>query len=180
MQPPKLAAAALGLALAISLPGQGQPVPKSLRRPGETIMFSFVTKKGKTVVLCEGHKGAYLVYRFGTAAKVELQYPAVLDACSWKKFTYSLYFRGGGLANGGHLDASLSFRNGNVTYKLYDTGYAEAGERAEEYPRAVSMHIFSSSAGFLADIEGNELTAKGGIIPNGTLRQRATRGKDSF
>jgi hypothetical protein len=151
-----------------------------LRRPGETTLFSFVTERGKTVSLCEGPKSAYLVYRFGTAAKVELQYPAVLDASSWKKFTYSWYFRGGGLANAGHSDAQLVFHNGKVTYELYDMAHAEEGDDGEEtFLREVGMHI-STSAGPIADISGDELAAQGGIMLNDELRERATRGENSF
>ena len=143
-------------------------------------MFSFRTYRGKTVSLCEGPRGAYLVYRFGTAAKVELQYPAVLDARSWEKFKYSWYFRGGGLANAAHTDASLKFQNGKVTYQLYDTEHAEEGEDGEEtYLREVGMHI-STDAGVIADIAGNELTAQGGIMLSDKLRQRATQDEDSF
>ena len=175
-----VATAAVWLLAGASLFGQPKPAPNVLRRPGETTVFSFITSRGKTVALCEGPQSAYLVYRFGTAAKMELQYPAVLDASSWKKFTYSWYFRGGGLANAGHSDAHLAFRNGKVTYELYDMEHAEEGEDGEEmFPREVGMHI-SNSAGIIADISGNELTAQGGIMLSEELRERATRGEDSF
>lgn len=181
MQPQKLAAtAAVWLLAGSSLFGQGKPASNVLRRPGETTMFSFRTTGGKTVSLCEGPKGAYLVYRFGTAAKVELQYPAVLDASSWKKFAYAWYFRGGGLANAGHSDASLTFRNGKITYELYDMEHAEEGQDGEEtYPREVGMHI-SNSTGIIADISGDESTARGGIMLSDRLRELATRNENSF
>jgi hypothetical protein len=72
------------LAVGVSAPAWGQ-IPgriNALRRPGETRLFSFETANGKTAVLCEGAKKAHLVYRFGTAAKVELQYPIILTASS--------------------------------------------------------------------------------------------------
>lgn len=77
------------------------PKPATLCQIGETPVFSFKTNGGKVATLCRGPKGSYLVYRFGTAAKVELQYPDKLDASSWQKFTYWSYTRGGGAANSG-------------------------------------------------------------------------------
>lgn len=92
------------------------PPPATLVRPGETTLFAFQTKSGKTAALCRGPKGAYLVYRFGTAAKVELQYPAKLDASSWKKFTYWSYQRGNPYLG----IAELKFENQGVQYTLSD------------------------------------------------------------
>jgi hypothetical protein len=84
-------ATSLGLLAQLSpAASQPKPGPDALRHAGETTLFSFVTASGKTALLCEGPKDAYLVYRFGTAAKTELQYPSVLDANSWQKFTYWL------------------------------------------------------------------------------------------
>jgi hypothetical protein len=88
-------------------------------------VFSFVTGRGKIACLCEGPKQAYLTYRFGTAAKVDLQYPAVLDRGSWKKFTYAFYYRGGGVDNAGVDNNQVSFSNGGVRYRLYQDYSAE-------------------------------------------------------
>ena len=120
-----LATALLWLAVGPGRARQSKPAADVLRRAGETTVFAFVTKSGKTASLCQGPKGTYLVYRFGTAAKTELQYPAVLDAISWHKFTYSSYFRGGGAANAG-LDLNrLTFRNGGVKYQMHHDYSAE-------------------------------------------------------
>ena len=173
MRLPKLAAAALGLAAAMSLPGQGRPAPNVLRRPGETTVFSFITRSGKTVALCEGPKGAYLVYRFGTTAKVELQYPAVLDASSWRKFTYFRYTRGGGLANAGRSEYRLSFRNGKVKYELYDMEHVEAGKGDDEvYLRDVGITVADG-----VDISGKTSTVRGGLYLE---RERVTISEESF
>jgi hypothetical protein len=136
-------AAALGLALAPS-PAASQPKPRpdALRRAGETTLFSFVTAGGKTASLCEGPKAAYLVYRFGTAAKVELQYPSAQDASSWQKFTYWSYHRGGGVANAGEELHQLSFVNKGVEYQLYDDTHAFLNKaREEDYRREVGIYL---------------------------------------
>ena len=150
--------APLWLAVSATPVQQAKPAPYVLRQPGETTVFSFVTSKGKTVSLCEGPKSAYLVYRFGTASKTELQYPAVLDASSWSKFTYFRYFRGGGIANAGREEYRLSFRNGNVEYEVYDMNHAEADEDGTVlYPREIGIYV---SVG-RGTITGNESTSYG-------------------
>ena len=114
----------------------------SLARAGETTVFAFQTKTGKTAALCRGPKGAYLVYRFGTAAKVELQYPAKLDAGSWQKFTYWSYTRGGGASNEGVESAQLRFENGGVEYTLTDATRAYYTKQHEEdYRREVGIDV---------------------------------------
>ncbi|QJX45983.1 hypothetical protein HMJ29_03140 [Hymenobacter taeanensis] len=156
---------------------QAKPAPDVLRRPGETTVFSFVTGRGKTVSLCEGPKSAYLVYRFGTASKTELQYPAVLDASSWSKFTYFRYFRGGGVANAGREEYRLSFRNGNVEYQLYDLTHAEAGKDGnEEYPREIGIDVSAAKG----TITGKESTSRGGLGLSEEQRERVTIDEGSF
>lgn len=133
MQPWQLALAIpLGVAAGLSSASQPMPMPDALRRAGETTLFSFVTASGKTASLCEGPKAAYLVYRFGTTAKTELQYPSVLDATSWQKFTYWSYHRGGGVANAGEELCQLSFKNKGVEYLLYDEWHAFLNKAKEE------------------------------------------------
>jgi hypothetical protein len=92
---------------------------------GETELLRFKTKSGKTAIVCTGENESYIVYRFGTNSKVELEYPAAKDNDSWQLFTYSYYFRGGGKENAG-LDLNyLTFENNGYTYKLYQEYSAE-------------------------------------------------------
>lgn len=129
---------ASSLLLTASVP----PKPANLCQAGETVVFSFATKAGKTAALCRGSKGAYLVYRFGTAAKVELQYPAKLDASSWQKFTYWAYSRGGGVANEGVESSQLAFKNGGVEYTMSDETRAVYDRNHEEdYRRSVGIDV---------------------------------------
>lgn len=92
---------------------------------GETEVFRFKTKSGKSAVICTGENNSYIVYRFGTNKKVELEYPAAKNNDSWQLFTYSWYFRGGGKENAG-LDLNyLTFENNGYVYKLYQEYSAE-------------------------------------------------------
>ena len=134
----------------------------ALARVGETTVFAFRTKSGKTAALCRGPKGAYLVYRFGTAAKVELQYPAKLDASSWKKFTYWSYTRGGGAANEGMESAQLRFENGGVEYTLTDATRAYyTRQHEEDYRREVGIDV--SVKGKPVSVVGMAATAVGDL-----------------
>ena len=96
-----------------------------LIKVGETRIFSFETDAGKTAVICKGDNDSYLVYRFGTKSKIEFQYPDERSNLTWKLFTYSYYFRGGGKENAGLELNYLSFKNNGYIYKLYQEYSAE-------------------------------------------------------
>jgi hypothetical protein len=66
--------------------------------PNEKNIISFITTKGKILTLSKDKNDEYIVYRFGTKEKIELEYPE-RNKESWKKFTYSFYHRGGGKMN---------------------------------------------------------------------------------
>ena len=151
------------LASSCGLLTAGAPAkPATLCRAGETPVFSFKTNGGKIATLCRGPKGNYLVYRFGTAAKVELQYPAMLDASSWRKFTYWSYTRGGGAANSGLETFRLTFENKGVQYVLSDEITAFYNRQHEEdYRREVGVDITVKGKDF--SINGNPDTAVGNL-----------------
>jgi hypothetical protein len=153
----------VGLALAMGGEGRAQirgPV-NALRRPGETKLFSFRTASGKTAILCEGPKGAYLVYRFGTAAKVELQYPTVLTANSWKKFTYYPYHR---IATPQAERYRLSFSSGGNDYELADmTEQMGIKGGDDDYVREVGVWV-TTSKGKTVYIAGRQPTVQGDLV----------------
>lgn len=93
--------------------------------PNEEIVFSFKTKSGKKMVLAKDKENEYIVYRFGTSKKVELEFPATKDKESWNHFTYSYYNRGGGVENAGMELKSIFFQNGNFDYTIYYGYYSE-------------------------------------------------------
>lgn len=91
-----------------------------LCKANEKIVFSFLTQNNKIVSVCSEKKNQYLVYRFGTQVKTELQYPAVLDETSWQKFELYSYFRGGGKENAGVDENHLSFTNDDTKYEIFE------------------------------------------------------------
>ena len=98
--------------------------------PNEEVIFSFQTKNGKKMVLAKDKENEYIIYRFGSAKKIELEYPSIKDKDSWNKFTYSYYFRGGGKSNSGLELQSIYFQNGNFDYTIYKD-YSAEGESYE-------------------------------------------------
>lgn len=95
--------------------------------PNEQTLFAFETFEGKKMVLAKDTADGYIVYRFGSYHKIELEYPEK-NKDSWNKFTYSYYFRGGGIDNSG-LDLNyVYFDNKGVRYVIYDNYVAENNE----------------------------------------------------
>jgi hypothetical protein len=93
----------------------------------EEIILSFKTKNQKVISICKEKKGKYLVYRFGTTDKIELQFPGKPDHDSWKQFHYRGAWRFGGKANAGFGDLVLRFKNVNTTYRLFEEWNDEDG-----------------------------------------------------
>ncbi len=102
-----------------------QPGRNLLQMTGETLVFAFQTKAGKWAYVCREKNDAYLVCRFGTPKKVELQYPAVPDTSSWQLFGFKGYERGGGIENAAMQFAYLTFINNDIAYEIYETWNAE-------------------------------------------------------
>ena len=94
-------------------------------KASEEVVFSFQLKNKKWAFVCKEKNDSYLVYRYGSSQKIELQYPAVLDSSSWKKFMLQAYSRGGGVQNAAMQFAFLSFTNNGVEYEVYETWEAE-------------------------------------------------------
>jgi hypothetical protein len=155
----------------LARPQAAQHPPDILSRPGETTVFSFKTASGKAVSLCEGPKAAYLVYRFGTTTKIELQYPAVLNASSWQKFTYWTYHRGGGVANAGMEEYRISFKNGGAEYELTDRTEAYlTSNKEEDYRREVGLNVVVSDKSL--DIKARQSSVNGNLSLSDEQRKR--------
>jgi len=97
-------------------------------REGEKLLYGFTTQKGKIVTIAVGANESYLVYRYGKAGTVELEYPRHRNN-SFRHFTYSHYFRGGGAGNEGLDLNTLSFANHGYTYRIFDDYSAADGRR---------------------------------------------------
>jgi len=141
-----------------------------LCKKNEKLLFSFKLKSNnKRLSICiPKNKQKYIVYRFGTPRKIELEYPNHKNALSWKKFTYSFYFRGGGAGNAG-LDLNyLSFKNGNYQYKIYQ----EYSATSKKTIVGVKIKILSNNK--TITIRGDASSKKGSLIHlrwNGRIRR---------
>ena len=91
----------------------------------ETIIYSFNTQNGKKMVLVKDKENGYIQYRFGTANKIEMQFPKERKIDSWKSFSYNYYMRGGGKQNAGQEIANLMFTNKEYDCLIYQTYFAE-------------------------------------------------------
>ena len=91
-----------------------------LCKSNEEIVFAFQLKNLKWVSVCKEKNEHYIVYRFGTKSKIELQYPKLLDSTSWQQFTFQGYVRGGGKQNAAMRFGYLNFYNNDINYEVYD------------------------------------------------------------
>jgi hypothetical protein len=117
-------------------PSYSQNKPEYLL-PNEELIFSFDTQTGKKMFLAKDTINKYIVYRFGSKVKIELEFPDRSKE-SWKEFTYDYYMRGGGVENAGY------FEGDDLT---------ECGIKIED-----------KVSGKVVDIKGNTTTIKGTLI----------------
>jgi hypothetical protein len=125
--------------------------------PNEKIIFSFTAVNNKKMVLAKDSTNVYIVYRFGTNNKIELEYPDKTKA-SWDKFTYSFYLRGGGQQNEG-LDLNyVYFTNDHYKYIIYNTYASEEGKSN------CGLKVVDTLTKKTVDVKGKTLTIKGNLI----------------
>src|SRR5579872_842705 len=98
-----------------------------LKKAGEDVLVGFkIAHSNKIAVVLMQKDHQYIVYRFGTADNMELQYPAQLDTTSFGKFWYDGYTRGGGPQNLAMGEYRLKFENAGAEYVMHeDWAYAE-------------------------------------------------------
>jgi hypothetical protein len=126
-----------------------------LCKKNEKIVFSFLTQNNKIVSVCSEKKDKYMVYRFGTQAKTELQYPVVLDESSWQKFELYSYFRGGGKENAGIDENHLSFTNDDIKYEIFED-YSALDNR-------IDLGVIVETPQFSIKVKGLIKTKKGDL-----------------
>lgn len=144
----------------------------NLRLENEDIIFSFKTEKNnKILAICTSKEPDYIVYRFGTKDKVELEYP--LDKTdSWNSFVYDYYLRGGGAANEGVDLNYLSFEKDNYIYRVYDEYNAVTDSNS------VGINVIDKTTNKGINICGMSKDRVGTLV---TLREsKVSHGSDSF
>ncbi|WP_295465338.1 hypothetical protein [uncultured Pseudomonas sp.] len=101
-------------------------IETSLCLPKENIVFSFKTNpKEKIASICMGPQRSYLVYRYGTQNRIELNYPTNPNFSSWKSFCFNSYVRAGGELNDPKGEREISFSNSGTDYSVYQNWGSE-------------------------------------------------------
>ena len=90
-------------------------------------------------MLAKEKDNKYLIYRYGTENKIELEFP-IKDSRSWDKFTYNYYFRGGGKQNAGLDIDNLKFENNGYKYIIYAVYSAGDEENEESYDFGILIY----------------------------------------
>lgn len=125
-----------------------------LCKANEFPIFSFKASTGKTASICIAASASttsgYLVYRYGTNAKIELTYPQDTSN-SFSKFSYSSYSRGGGKQNAAMYLNKLAFTNGGYSYQLYDDWNSED----DHFSKGISVTNNQTNQSFSIDAKGN-------------------------
>lgn len=125
----------------------------------EEVLFGFkIENSPKILSICLSKKQPdYIVYRFGTKDKIELEFPEN-KADSWNKFTYSYYLRGGGAGNEGMDMNYLTFENDEYEYQIYQE------YTAKDKVIQVGIKITDKSTKKETDIKGLSNTIEGSLI----------------
>ncbi|HAH54476.1 MAG TPA: hypothetical protein DCM02_04115 [Flavobacterium sp.] len=84
----------------------------------EEIIFSFETRSKKKIMLAKDKDENYIICRYGTLDKIEIEFPEKTQE-SWGKFSYSYSEINGNIEN------ALIFRNKDFEYAIYDCFYIE-------------------------------------------------------
>ncbi len=117
----------------VQFPDNSQPLSveldEKLMKQGEHLIYFFQEEDSENCMsISTDESETYLIYRFGTKDKLDLEYPSS-TADSWDSFTYMYYFRGGGEENSG-LDLNyLQFDIGSYKYIIYDEYLSEADSK---------------------------------------------------
>lgn len=125
----------------------------------EEVLFKFnIANSAKKLSVCNSQKQPdYIVYRFGTKDKIELEFPKS-NVDSWNKFTYSYYLRGGGLENEGMDMNYLMFENDGYEYKVY------LEYTAKDNMTQVGVGILNKKAKTETDLKGVSNSVEGSLI----------------
>lgn len=139
----------------------------------EHLVFSFYTQQHKRLVIAMDNGEQYLVYRFGTDKKIELEYPA-RDTASWKKMQFFTYMRPGGKENAGLDLNNISFICGDRRYVVYENSSAESS--SDE----IGVMVMDLKGNKLADFAAKPGTQKGSLIDLRTYTELLAQGREEY
>lgn len=87
-------------------------------KSNEEFILDFQTQNNKRLVIAKDTSNKYLVYRFGTDSRIELEYPTQTQN-SWEHFKYSWKIKNGGIKNQSKDLNYLYFTRGRYKYVVY-------------------------------------------------------------
>lgn len=142
----------------------------SYQLKNEKLVYQLKMKNGKQLSVCIDKDEKYIVYRYGSKNKIELEYPKEKDLSSFQKFEYSGWSRGGGIKNSAMELKYLAFTNNGIKYVVYDTYFAEinksnAGIKVIEFQNKIT------------DLKGLKKSAKGNLS---NLKDKAKEGEELY
>lgn len=128
--------------------------------PNEKTIYSFQTPKGKMMYLNVDTNLNYIVYRFGTKNKVELEFPTEKDKSSFEKFEYTHYFRPLQKGVEGMDLKYVAFVNNGTKYIIFDnvTMYANSSS-----VRNIGIKVLISKDEIGIKIKGRNRTRRGSL-----------------
>ncbi len=130
----------------------------------EKIVIGFKTKNEKILTVAKDTADTYLVYRYGSAQKVALEFPKEKTE-SWERFFFSNYLRGGGKTNEGMHIGYLYFENEGYTYVVYQE-YLAALEKTR-----YGIKVIEDKTGKTTNIEALESSVKGSLYELGSEKR---------
>ncbi len=138
--------------------------PAQLCKQGETVLFGFqMEKSSKFVAFCTNKKEDYMVYRFGTAAKVELEYPQNRKD-TWSKFS-QIHF--GEECDRKGKGSYLAFTIGDVGYTVRERCFFNdesiADKNAADEAYQVDIEVKNAKTGKTTVLMGREGTRSGSL-----------------
>lgn len=145
-------------------------LPANYKLSNEEVVMALQMSDGKFMTLCKDTAENYLLYRFGTSQRVELEYPSK-EKSSWERFTYSFYLRGGGAENAG-LDLNyVYFEREGYRYIIFDTYDATANQ--SEY----GIKVENLKTGEITVLTGKMMKTGSSLIDfrDNTLIQKSDR-----
>ncbi len=139
----------------------GNLFSQHLIEPNEDCIYSFKTKNGKTMMLAKDKNDQYIIYRFGTNAHIDFEFPQTKDSTSWSQFSYNYYFRGGGYQNAGLDIDNLIFENKGYQYIVFSS--YSAGEKKNDEHFSIGIIITDKKSENKTIIKGRNNTEVGNL-----------------
>ena len=159
---------ALGMILLCTYTLQAQQYVRS----NEHIITSFYTTQHKRAVIAVDNDDKYIVYRYGTSKKIEMEYPAY-DTTSWHKMQFYWYLRPSMGTNDGLDIYNISFVRDTFRYVISQTNSGDGGEK-------LGITILNLKGKILTKIPGVLRTQKGHLMELRSYEDQLSRGKEVY